>query len=134
MTQLYPLTPLFPTPRTRKRLPQSGFVRNASAVSDAPRPTPEIYLPLTTGRVRYSCLKEAAGAEAFMQIQWGCGDEKDLGNGRWSESERGPDWFDCSLRAKARSQELGMGKPGRTRAAGDGKHRGSEIVIGVSCR
>ena len=55
--------------------------RNASAVSDAPRPTPEIYLLLTTGRVRYSCLKEAAGEEALMQIQWGCGDEKDLGNG-----------------------------------------------------
>ncbi len=27
-----------------------------------------------------------------------------------------------------------MGQPGRTTAAGDGKHRGSEIVIGVSCR
>jgi len=55
--------------------------RNASAVSDAPRPTPEIYLPLSMGRVRYSCLKEAAGEEAFMQIQWVCGDEKDLGSG-----------------------------------------------------
>ena len=54
---------------------------NASAVSDAPRPTPEIYLPLITGRVRYSCLKEAAGEEAPMQIQWGCRDEKGLGNG-----------------------------------------------------
>src|SRR5450631_580922 len=54
--------------------------RNASAVSDAPRPTPEIYLPLTTGRVRYSCLKEAAAEEASMQIQWCCRDEKDSGN------------------------------------------------------
>ena len=26
-----------------------------------------------------------------------------------------------------------MGQPGRTTPAGDGKHRGSEIVIGVSC-
>jgi hypothetical protein len=26
-----------------------------------------------------------------------------------------------------------MRQPGRTSAAGDGKHRGSEIVIGVSC-
>jgi hypothetical protein len=32
-----------------------------------------------TGRVRYSCLKEAAGDERPMQIQWGCGDEKDSG-------------------------------------------------------
>jgi|CZKD01.1.fsa_nt_gi hypothetical protein len=31
-------------------------------------------------RVRYSCLKEAAGEEASMQIQWCCGDEKDSGN------------------------------------------------------
>src|SRR6202140_5464299 len=107
--------------------------RNASAVSDAPPPTPEIYLPLIMGRVRYSCLKEAAAEEAPMQIQWGCGDEKGLGNECWSESERGPDWFDCSLRAKARSQELGMGQPGRTTPAGDGKHRGGEIVIRVSC-
>jgi len=54
---------------------------NASAVSDAPPATPEIYLPLIMGRVRYSCLKEAAGEEAPMQIQWGWGDEKGLGNG-----------------------------------------------------
>ena len=40
------------------------------------------------GRVRYSCLKEAAGEEALMQIQWCCGDEKDLGNRWWSEPER----------------------------------------------
>ena len=26
-----------------------------------------------------------------------------------------------------------MGQPGRTTPAGDGKHRGSEMVIGVSC-
>jgi hypothetical protein len=32
------------------------------------------------GRVRYSCLKEAADKEAAMQIQWRCGDEKDSGN------------------------------------------------------
>jgi len=37
------------------------------------------------------------------------------------------------LRAKARSQELGIGQPGRTTPAGDGKHRRIEIVIGVSC-
>src|ERR1019366_2049201 len=71
------------------------LARNASAVSDAPRPTPEIYLPLTT--------------------------------------ERGPDWFDCSLRAKARSQELGGWQRKRARPVGAGKHRGSENVIGVSC-
>src|ERR1700739_2600436 len=60
--------------------PTGSYPENASAVSDAPCLTPEICLPLTTGRVRYSCLKEA-GEEESMQIQWGCGDEKDLGNG-----------------------------------------------------
>jgi threonine aldolase len=50
-------------------------------------------------------LKEAAGEEAFMQIQWCFGSERDSGNRYWGESERGPDWFDCSLRAKARSPE-----------------------------
>src|SRR5271165_6412571 len=35
------------------------------------------------GRGRYSCLKEAAGEEALMQIQW-CGrGEKDSGNRTW---------------------------------------------------
>ena len=39
-----------------------------------------------------------------------------------------------SLRAKVRSQELGVGRQGkRTTPVGDGKHRVSEIVIGVSC-
>ena len=85
------------------------------------------------GRVRYSCLKEAAGEEASMQIQWCCRDEKDSGNRWWSESERGPGWFDCSLRAKVSSQELGGGQRERTPAAGDGKHRASEIGMGVSC-
>jgi len=54
--------------------------KNASAVSDAPRPTPETYLPLYGARVRYSCLKEAAGEEASIQIQWCCRDEKDSEN------------------------------------------------------
>ena len=31
------------------------------------------------GRVRYSCLKEAARGEALMQIQWCWGDEKGFG-------------------------------------------------------
>src|SRR6266851_8804889 len=68
-----------------------------------------------------------------MQIQWCYRDEKDLGNRWWSEPERRPDWFDCSLRAKVPSQELGGGQQGRTTPAGDGKHRASESVIGVSC-
>jgi hypothetical protein len=42
------------------------------------------YLPTYYGRVRYSCLKEAAGEEASMQIQWCCRDEKDSGNRCWS--------------------------------------------------
>jgi hypothetical protein len=41
-------------------------------------------VPLTTGRVRYSCLKEAGGEEAVMQIQWCFGDEKDSGNQCWN--------------------------------------------------
>ena len=31
------------------------------------------------GRVRYSCLKEAARGEAIMQIEWCWGDEKGFG-------------------------------------------------------
>jgi hypothetical protein len=31
------------------------------------------------GRVRYSCLKEAACGEALMQIEWCWGDEKGVG-------------------------------------------------------
>ena len=41
--------------------------------------------------------------------------------------------FDRNLRGKIPSQELGVGRQGRTTPAGDTKHRGSEIVIGVSC-
>jgi len=36
------------------------------------------------GRVRYSCLKEAAGGEAFMQIEWCLGDEKGFGKREWN--------------------------------------------------
>jgi hypothetical protein len=36
------------------------------------------------GRVRYSCLKEAARGEGFMQIQWCWGDEKGFGRRYWS--------------------------------------------------
>jgi hypothetical protein len=32
------------------------------------------------GRVRYSCLKEAARGEALMQIEWCWSDEKSFGN------------------------------------------------------
>jgi hypothetical protein len=42
---------------------------NASAVSDAPALLQE-GSGSRVGRVRYSCLKEAAGGEAFMQIEW----------------------------------------------------------------
>jgi hypothetical protein len=61
------------------------------------------------------------------------GDEKDSGNRCRSESEGGAEWLDCSLRGKVPSPELGVGQPGRTTPAGDGKHRGSKNVIGVSC-
>lgn len=57
--------------------------RNASAVSDAPCPTPENSLPLL-GRVRYSCLKEAAGGEVFMEIECCWGDEKGFGKREWN--------------------------------------------------
>src|ERR1039458_6786937 len=50
------------------------------------------------GRVRYSCLKEAARGEAFMQIQWCWVYEKGCGKREWSEQERSPDWFGGSLR------------------------------------
>ena len=43
-------------------------------------PDSRINVQLTTGRVRYICLKEAADEEAFMQIQWCCRDEEELGN------------------------------------------------------
>src|ERR1019366_4903667 len=39
------------------------------------------------GRVRYSCLKEAARGEAFMQIQWCWVYEKGCGKREWSEQE-----------------------------------------------
>jgi hypothetical protein len=51
--------------------------RNASAVSDAPHMERQVDFWRRAGRVRYSCLKEAAGEESSMQIQWCCGDEKD---------------------------------------------------------
>ena len=44
--------------------------RNASAVSDAPHMEWQVDFWGRAGRVRYSCLKEAAGEEASMQIQW----------------------------------------------------------------
>jgi len=44
--------------------------RNVSAVSDAPHMEWQVDFWRRAGRVRYSCLKEAAGEEASMQIQW----------------------------------------------------------------
>jgi hypothetical protein len=43
---------------------------NASAVSDAPDYRAQVGPPRCAGRVRYSCLREAARGEALMQIQW----------------------------------------------------------------
>ena len=54
--------------------------RNASAVSDAPHREWQVDFWRRAGRVRYSCLKEAAGEEASMQIQRCCRDEKDSEN------------------------------------------------------
>jgi hypothetical protein len=60
---------------------QSRLVpRNASAVSDAPHMEWQVDFWRRAGRVRYSCLKEAAGEEVFMQLQWCCCDAKDWGN------------------------------------------------------
>jgi hypothetical protein len=53
--------------------------RNASAVSDAPDYRTQVGTARCAGRVRYSCLKEAARGEAFMQIQWCRRDEKGVG-------------------------------------------------------
>ena len=108
--------------------------RNASAVSVAPRPTPGIYLPLTTGRVRYSCLKEAAGEETSMQIQWCRRDEKDSGNRWWSNRSAGRIGTIVSLRAKLEAGSLVDEQRKRTRPVGAGRHRASEIGKGVSCR
>jgi len=55
--------------------------RDASAVSDAPPHMKwQVDFWRRGRRVRYSCLKEAAGEEASMQIQWCCRDEKHSGN------------------------------------------------------
>src|SRR6202790_4831663 len=50
------------------------------------RPTPrrQVGSGRCAGRVRYSCLKEAARGEALMQIEWFWGDEKGLGNREWN--------------------------------------------------
>jgi hypothetical protein len=74
-------------------------------------------------RVRYSCLKEAVGEEASMQIQWCCRDER-LGESVMGLTGVQMAWFDCSLRAKVSSQELGVGQPGHTTPAGDAKRLG----------
>jgi hypothetical protein len=59
----------------------SGLVPiNASAVSDAPHGKKAgRFGDVVRGRVRYSCLKEAARGEAIMQIEWCWGDEKGFG-------------------------------------------------------
>ena len=54
--------------------------RNASAVSDAAHSQRAVGSGSCAGRVRYSCLKEAAGGKALMQIQWCWGDAKGFGN------------------------------------------------------
>ncbi len=55
------------------------LARNASAVSDAPDYRTQVGTPRCAGRVRYSCLKEAARGEALMQIQWCWGGKKSIG-------------------------------------------------------
>src|ERR1700758_4946640 len=68
-----------------------------------------------------------------MQIQWCFGSERDAGNRYWGN--RSVDWTGSIVvcERKLGRPELGMGQLGRTTAAGDGKHRGSEMAIGVSC-
>ena len=58
------------------------------------------YLPTYYGRVRYSCLKEAAGGEAFMQIQWCWGLSKGLREQvrTQEKSERRIDFFVVCIR------------------------------------
>src|SRR5216684_7075913 len=57
---------------------------NASAVSDAPRSGVAGRFGSGAGRVRYSCLKEAAGEGSIMQIQCCWGYEIGFGNRWWS--------------------------------------------------
>jgi hypothetical protein len=52
--------------------------RNASAVWDAPHREWQVDFRRRAGRVRHSCLKEAA---QVRKVQWCCRDEKDSGNG-----------------------------------------------------
>src|SRR5258708_40375148 len=99
---------------------------NASAVSDAPRSEWQVDWELR-GRVRYSCLKEAAGEGAFMQIQSCRSDEKDLGNRWWSEPERRRGWVDCRFGAKVRSEGVWLGAQGGRPPARGGKARGGGI-------
>jgi hypothetical protein len=42
-------------------------------------------------------LKEAAGGDAIMQIEWCWGDEKDFEKREWSEEESKQNGFGCSL-------------------------------------
>jgi len=100
--------------------------RNASAVSDAPRSTPEVYLSLTTGRVRYSCLKEATPVRkrlcsfngvAVMKKTRGIGDAANR-----SASGLGSIVV-CERKLEARSLVGGQRK--RTKPVGVGRHQGA---------
>ena len=107
--------------------------RNASAVSDAPRSEWQRDFGRRTGRIRYSCLKEASRGNCLCKFNGVAVMRKTLRiGGRANRSiDRIGSMVVCVRKFQARS--LVWGNPGRTTSAGDGKHRGSEIAIGVSC-
>src|SRR5208282_114894 len=59
--------------------------------------------------------------------------KKTRGIGDGTEQRTGGSASNVGLRARVSSQELGGAQGEHTTAAGDGRHRGSENVIGVSC-
>jgi len=124
--QIAPEQPLVGADHGNPEVIAGSVPRNASAVSDAPRSTPEVYLSLTTGRVRYSCLKEATPVRkrlcsfngvAVMKKTRGIGDAANR-----SASGLGSIVV-CERKLEARSLVGGQRK--RTKPVGVGRHQGA---------
>jgi hypothetical protein len=78
LTRFWGLSPMGSDLRARSA--PSGRPQTLVLYRTRPIPRRQVGSGGCAGRVRYSCLKEAAGEEALMQIQWCCRDEKDSGN------------------------------------------------------
>ena len=93
----------------------------------------KIYLPLHMGRVRYSCLKEAADEEGLCEFNGVAVMRKTGGIGDAASRRAvglGSIVF-CERTLEARS--LADGQRKRTRPVGAGRHRAREIGTEVSC-